>query len=98
MHDFKQEMRRLQEMEALRDREHSRGESGQEQDPRIENAFDYHPPKGRQPEMYARIRNRAKALAYVIEGAVPDSREKSLAMTKLEEAVMWANAGIARNE
>lgn len=25
------------------------------------------------------------------------SREKSLAMTKLEEAVMWANAGIARN-
>ena len=25
-------------------------------------------------------------------------REKSLAMTKLEEAVMWANASIARNE
>jgi hypothetical protein len=27
---------------------------------------------------------------------VPDSREKSLAITHLEEAVMWANAGIAR--
>lgn len=26
------------------------------------------------------------------------SREYSLAITKLEEAVMWANAAIARNE
>lgn len=28
----------------------------------------------------------------------PNSREKSLAMTKLEECVMWANVSIARNE
>ncbi|WP_459213736.1 Acb2/Tad1 domain-containing protein [Paenibacillus macerans] len=28
---------------------------------------------------------------------VPNSREKSLAMTKLEQSVFWANAGIARN-
>ena len=28
----------------------------------------------------------------------PDSRELSVALTKLEEAVMWANAAIARNE
>lgn len=74
-----------------------RDEYGFVVNPKIENAFTYHPPKDKQPEMYARIRNQAKSLAYVIEGAVPDSREKSLAMTKLEEAVMWANAGIARN-
>jgi len=35
--------------------------------------------------------------AYINENC-PDSREKSLAFTKLEEAVMWANASIARNE
>jgi hypothetical protein len=28
----------------------------------------------------------------------PGSRELSLAITKLEEAVFWANAAIARNE
>lgn len=98
MSKMERELKRLQEMEALRDREHSRGESDRQQDPRIENAFTYHTPKEGQPEKYARIRNRGKALAYLISDLVPDSREKSLAMTKLEEAVMWANAGIARNE
>jgi len=28
----------------------------------------------------------------------PESREQSLAITALEEAVMWANAAIARRE
>ena len=65
--------------------------------PQIEKAFTYHPPKEGQPEMYDAIRRKAKLLAVIIDGLVPDSREKSLAMTKLEECVMWANAGIARN-
>ena len=65
--------------------------------PKIENAFTYHPPKGGQPVMYQAIREKAKELAYLIDELVPDSREKSLAMTKLEECSMWANAGIARN-
>lgn len=63
----------------------------------IENNFSYHVPKEGQPELYNTIRNKAKELAEVIEATCPDSREKSLAMTKLEEAVMWANASIARN-
>jgi hypothetical protein len=29
---------------------------------------------------------------------VPAGRELSLALTKLEEAMMWANDGIARNQ
>ena len=66
--------------------------------PQIEKAFTYHPPKAGQPEKYTLIRAQAKSFAYLIEGLVPDGREKSLAMTKLEECVMWANAGIARNE
>jgi len=64
----------------------------------IENNFKYHPPKGNQQERYVTIRNEAKDLAISIDALCPDSREKSLAMTKLEEAVMWANASIARNE
>jgi hypothetical protein len=64
---------------------------------KIDNAFTYHAPKPGQPEIYVRIRDQAKDLAYLIDDLVPDSREKSSALTKLEEAVFWANAGIARN-
>jgi hypothetical protein len=63
----------------------------------IERAFTYHAPKEGQPEKYQAIRDKAKELAYVIDKETPESREKSLAMTKLEETVMWANASIARN-
>jgi hypothetical protein len=64
----------------------------------IENNFKYHAPKEGQPEKYERLRSEAKALALSISELAPDSREKSLAITKLEETVMWANASIARNE
>lgn len=60
--------------------------------------FTYHAPKPGQPERYEIIRNKAYELAAYVDGACPDSREKSIAFTKLEEAVMWANASIARNE
>ena len=60
--------------------------------------FTYHPPKPGQPEKYNLIRDHARGLAMVLNDNCPDSREKSVAMTKLEECVMWANASIARNE
>ena len=60
--------------------------------------FTYHPPKDGQFEKYEGIRATARGLAELINTYCPDSREKSLAITKLEEAVMWANASIARNE
>lgn len=63
----------------------------------IENNFMYHAPKEGQTEKYDAIRNKAKELAVLIDDTCPASREKSLAMTKLEESVMWANASIARN-
>lgn len=71
--------------------------NGIEESQCLENIFSYHPPKDGQPEMYADIRSKAKELAYMLCRLVPDSRERSLAITKLEECVMWANAGIARN-
>ena len=64
----------------------------------FENNFKYHSPKEGQTEKYRKIREKAKELAYLIDGNCPDSREKSLAVTKIEEATMWANASIARNE
>jgi hypothetical protein len=66
--------------------------------PDIENRFTYHAPKGDQPKRYENLRGNAKSLAILIFESCPDSRERSLALTKLEEAVMWANAAIARNE
>lgn len=64
----------------------------------IENNFKYHSPKDGQPEKYTAIREKAKELAYLIDDLCPNSREKSVAFTNLETAIMWANASIARNE
>ena len=64
----------------------------------IERNFTYHAPKPGQPAKYMVIRDTAKGLAMLIHDNCPDSRERSIAMTKLEECVMWANASIARNE
>lgn len=64
----------------------------------LENRFTYHPPKDDQQIRYEMIRDRALNFAEFIDEKCPDSREKSLALTHLENAVMWANASIARNE
>lgn len=63
----------------------------------INHNFTYHSPKPEQLPKYTELRERARILALDIDVSQPDSREKSLALTKLEEAIMWANAGIARN-
>ena len=64
----------------------------------LESRFTYHAPKPGQLDKYTALRNLAKDFATMINVLVPDSREKSLAITKVEEAIMWANAGIARRE
>lgn len=64
----------------------------------LDNNFRYHSPKADQPARYEALRNKAKELAELINELCPDSREKSLAITNLEQCSMWANAGIARNE
>lgn len=60
--------------------------------------FTYHAPKGDQPDRYERIRGAALELALLINNLTPDSREKSVSLTKLDEVVFWANSSIARNE
>jgi hypothetical protein len=65
---------------------------------RMNNNLTYHTPKGDQQERYEQIRNKAKEFALLIIDVTPVSREQSLALTDLENAAMWANASIARNE
>lgn len=64
----------------------------------LDNNFTYHAPKGNQPNRYVMIRDKAKELAELIVENTPTSREQSLALTNLEQAIFWANASIARNE
>lgn len=71
----------------------------------LEKRFTYHAPLKDskldgldQLERYEAIREGAKFFAEDIVRMTPESREQSLAITHLEDAVMWANAAIARNE
>lgn len=70
----------------------------EQQTQQIQRAFKYHSPKEDQPERYEFIRSNARQLAECMVGNCPPSRELSSALTRLEEAVMHANAAIARNE
>ena len=58
--------------------------------------FTYHPPVGDQVNIYEQIRKEAGLFAESIRNQTPECREQSLAITKIEESVFWANASIAR--
>jgi hypothetical protein len=63
----------------------------------LANRFTYHPPTPEQPEVFQLIRDQAHQLALLITHTTEPSRERSLALTALEEAVMHANSAIARH-
>jgi len=65
---------------------------------RLDNSFTYHPPKPDQIPRYEALRNQARDLAIAITELCPNSRERSVALTNLEQSVMWANKAIACNE
>ena len=62
----------------------------------IEKQFTYHPPisNSNQPDRYVSLRDMAKAYALEIVANTPPSREQSLALTHLEEAVFWMDRRI----
>jgi len=64
----------------------------------LDEAFTYHPPFGDQASRYEQIRNAGKEFARTVEALCPNSAERMLAVRKIQEGVMWANAGIAINE
>lgn len=63
----------------------------------LKNRFEHHPPKDEETaKAHEEVRLRLLGAAKYLDRIVPDGREKALAFTKLEEAMFWANAGIAR--
>lgn len=64
----------------------------------IDNRFSFHPATDVTGPKHDSIRGECMALAYTLDALIPDSREKSLAITHLEEVMMWSNAAIARNQ
>jgi hypothetical protein len=64
----------------------------------LDNRFTFHPASIEQARKYESIRARALEFAQWVDSVAPDSRELSLAVTHIEEAVFWANAAIARND
>jgi len=63
---------------------------------RIDKDFTYHRPPMERVQDFTSLREKAKELAHLINELVPDGREKSTALTLLEQSNMQANAGIAR--
>lgn len=61
----------------------------------IKDIFSYHPPTPEQREVYERINAAFIACAEAIEPLLPEGPGKTVAIRKLSEARMQANASVA---
>lgn len=65
---------------------------------RIDNDFRFHPANDNVTgQRHDKVRGLLGSTAHALVELAPEGRELSLAVTKLEEAMMWANAAIARH-
>lgn len=64
----------------------------------IDHRFNFHPATDEEKRSaHGSIRDGCKELAHFLNAKLPEGREKSLAITHLEEVMLWGNAAIARN-
>lgn len=61
----------------------------------IEHVFTYHAAGEKQRVAYIAIRDAAKAMVCIIIATVPPSADRTVALRKVREAVMYANASLA---
>lgn len=65
----------------------------------IEHRFAFHAaPDDEKRDAHTSVRQACRRLADFLNEALPDGREKSVAITKVEEAMFWGNAGLARHK
>lgn len=62
----------------------------------LETRFVYHLPTNEQTLKYEEVRRCVMELAHALNALCPESREKTLSITALEQSQFWANASIAR--
>lgn len=62
----------------------------------IEDRFRSRPNYPQRDILHGRIRAAAREFAELVTILVGGGRERSLSLTHIEEAMMWANLGIAR--
>ena len=64
----------------------------------LDTRFHHHPPNSaEQANAHETVRLLCRTVAATFKDIAPACREQSLALTALEEAVMWATAAIARH-
>jgi hypothetical protein len=65
----------------------------------IENRFAFHAaPDQEKRDAHTSVRQTCRQLADFLNLQLPEGRDKSLAMTKLEEVMFWSNAALARSK
>lgn len=63
----------------------------------IENRFAFHAATTEEKrDAHTSVRQQCRQLADFLNEKLPEGRKKSLAITHLEEVMMWGNAALAR--
>lgn len=63
----------------------------------IERRFSFHPATTEEKRVaHSTVRSECGRLAEHLDILLPEGREKALAITHLEEVMMWSNAALAR--
>lgn len=73
-------------------------ENSPENQSAMENENIYHSLKYKQKKKYEKLKLNTDYLAVMIKELCPENKEKSLALIKLEEVVLWARVSVEKDE